>query len=319
MIAMTLVRIDVHDIGKIVWTYSIQPYIVMSVSTVKIKDVIEHVEGDGSCFFRSVYNSAKYAGVLQNVCRCFLGTDGDRYEHDEDQFVTDVRSTMSQLIKSKKDFGVIHDVYENMKHYDHELYETVVDGFPGWFVDKFPQKPSSEAVMRKAYVENIRDMNAWAGEVEVNIFNHIFSSCVHGVTLEILNSSRRKPLKTVKPKKDHIYIINSNEVHYDALRIWYPSRGRTASRSPPPANITTSASPKKTTKDCEKGKIRNPKTGRCVSITGRVGKEVMAQQQTIESSGKNDCPKGKIRNPKTGRCVNIDGKIGKEILMNRKH
>ena len=26
------------------------------------------------------------------------------------------------------------------------------------------------------------------------------------------------------------------------------------------------------------------------------------------------CPKGKILNPKTGRCVNKDGKIGQELL-----
>ena len=29
------------------------------------------------------------------------------------------------------------------------------------------------------------------------------------------------------------------------------------------------------------------------------------------------CPSGKIVNPRTGRCVNIDGKIGKELLKKR--
>ena len=56
--------------------------------------------------------------------------------------------------------------------------------------------------------------------------------------------------------------------------------------------------------DCLLGKIRNPKTGRCVKATGRIGHKLLQQ----------DCPNGKIRNPKTNRCVKIDGKLGRKIL-----
>jgi hypothetical protein len=39
--------------------------------------------------------------------------------------------------------------------------------------------------------------------------------------------------------------------------------------------------------DCPPGKVRNPKTGRCIN----------------DKTQKKDCPPGKVRNPKTGRCI----------------
>ena len=46
-------------------------------------------------------------------------------------------------------------------------------------------------------------------------------------------------------------------------------------------------------KDCLPGKIRNPKTGRCINDKTKKNKPPPK-----------DCPPGKIRNPKTGRCIN---------------
>lgn len=45
-------------------------------------------------------------------------------------------------------------------------------------------------------------------------------------------------------------------------------------------------------KDCPVGKVRNPKTKRCVK----------AKQ---ENKKEKPCPEGKVRNPKTNRCVKI--------------
>jgi hypothetical protein len=44
-------------------------------------------------------------------------------------------------------------------------------------------------------------------------------------------------------------------------------------------------------KECPEGKVRNPKTGRCVKIK--------------TEKKPSECPEGKVRNPKTGRCVKI--------------
>jgi hypothetical protein len=57
--------------------------------------------------------------------------------------------------------------------------------------------------------------------------------------------------------------------------------------------------------ECKKpcgAKICNPKTGRCVKKSGRIGKKISA------------CDTDKIRNPLTGRCVKKSGRIGKNLL-----
>jgi serine/threonine protein kinase len=74
-------------------------------------------------------------------------------------------------------------------------------------------------------------------------------------------------------------------------------------------------------KSCPDGKIRNPKTGRCVNANGKIAKLLFVNNNDIVHENRNveNCPPGKIRNPKNGRCVNVNGKVGKEILrdMNR--
>lgn len=59
-------------------------------------------------------------------------------------------------------------------------------------------------------------------------------------------------------------------------------------------------------KPCSVQQIRNPATGRCVKIDGKIGKSLLG------------CPNLKIRNPETGRCVLMTSKIGKSILARDK-
>jgi hypothetical protein len=74
-------------------------------------------------------------------------------------------------------------------------------------------------------------------------------------------------------------------------------------------------------------KILNPDTGRYVSITGKIGKEILKKQgkkiqvvdnDATKSEAKTDTPKDKIMNPETGRYVSITGKIGKQLLKSQK-
>ena len=48
-------------------------------------------------------------------------------------------------------------------------------------------------------------------------------------------------------------------------------------------------------KDCPEGKVRNPKTGRCITLKVK---------KTTPKKSK-DCPEGKVRNEKTGRCITV--------------
>ena len=75
---------------------------------------------------------------------------------------------------------------------------------------------------------------------------------------------------------------------------------------------------------CPKGKLLNPKTGRCVNKDGKIGQELLAKggakpkevkvKDALKNAKPKDCPSHQLRNPKTGRCVNKDGKIGQELL-----
>ena len=63
-------------------------------------------------------------------------------------------------------------------------------------------------------------------------------------------------------------------------------------------------------KPCASDKIMNTVTNRCVSKTGKVGREFIGKRSPKKSS----CPPDKVINPKTGRCVKKDGPIGRKIL-----
>lgn len=68
--------------------------------------------------------------------------------------------------------------------------------------------------------------------------------------------------------------------------------------------------------ECPPGYIRNPKTRRCVKLTGAAGKRVAAalhiDPALLEPIPK-ICPAEKILNPITNRCVKRDGAAGKKI------
>ena len=61
-----------------------------------------------------------------------------------------------------------------------------------------------------------------------------------------------------------------------------------------------------TTKQCAPDEIKNPKTGRCVKRSGKIG-------QGLTQPSK-QCAPDEIKNPKTGRCVKRSGKIGQMLL-----
>ena len=84
-------------------------------------------------------------------------------------------------------------------------------------------------------------------------------------------------------------------------------------------------------KECPDGKILNKETGRCVDVNGKIGKQIIKEQdekkkkktkpkskskpKSEEDEKKyKECPDGKILNKKTGKCVDVNGKIGKQII-----
>ena len=65
---------------------------------------------------------------------------------------------------------------------------------------------------------------------------------------------------------------------------------------------------------CPKDKIINPKSGRCVSRTGSIGRSILSGPIQQPGKKKAACPNDKILNPKSGRCVSRTGSIGRSII-----
>ena len=88
-------------------------------------------------------------------------------------------------------------------------------------------------------------------------------------------------------------------------------------------------------KQCSKGKVCNPPTGRCVMANGKIGMHIVKVRSRSRSRSKHrskhrlikkssaskcadkKCSIGKVCNPKTGRCVMAKGKIGMQIVKVR--
>ena len=78
--------------------------------------------------------------------------------------------------------------------------------------------------------------------------------------------------------------------------------------------------------NCPSNKVLNKKSGKCVLKTGKIGKQILAEQNTEQSvqqigiqlipqpSGDKVCPSNKVLNKKSGKCVLKTGKIGLQLL-----
>lgn len=63
------------------------------------------------------------------------------------------------------------------------------------------------------------------------------------------------------------------------------------------------------TKDCLDTHIINPKTKRCVSRKGKIGRQIINKS--------NDCHENQVKNPLTNRCVSRNGKLGKKLILGK--
>lgn len=68
---------------------------------------------------------------------------------------------------------------------------------------------------------------------------------------------------------------------------------------------------------CPAGKIVNPETNRCVSMTGPIGRKLVKSTRAVGDAimlPPKPCPPDKILNPATRRCVKRSGKVGKGLV-----
>lgn len=209
-----------------------------------MKTSICDVAADGSCFFRSLYHSAKASGALNHILKRLKGTKTK--DPGENGFVKLTREALSECIQKKEDRGVIKKVYQTLRVLNKEDYNIIVaSSFPSWFASTFRSLPPSEETFRDKFAKKILKKTSWVSEIEVTLIRkmiHVRSNW----RLVILNS---KPTEKWTPKPNEIYVLNLNETHYNAILVIKE-------------------------KQCASDKIFNKDTNRCVSKTSCKGYEL---------------------------------------------
>jgi hypothetical protein len=184
-----------------------------------------------------------------------------------------------------------------LKYGDADLNNTMAMHMPFRFKDDF-----------KEYYSKTQQLNALAlFETLRTVDEHIYKF----ITLGLASKSEKEIVGYIEKLRDYL------------------SKGQSIAKPvakpvSKPVAKPVSKPKQKSQMDCPAGQIRNPKTGRCVSKSGKIGKmlllgrktsklkkSVYKSKQVVKSRGR--CPVGKVRNPKSGRCVKKSGKIGKNL------
>lgn len=224
------------------------------------------VKGDGSCFFRSLYNAAIHTGNISTVIRR-LKTPNIPYpeEWTEDTFVRFIRYSISDIITNPITGSMprrhiqakegLQDMFTNLKTIRDEsksTYKAIIDAYPQWFQNHFAKLPKSFTLFSKRLAKQVVRKSSWVSEIEVRMILQI----LHNVPIIILNSPpKRKDQLDCKT----MYLLNLGESHYNYILC----------------------------RECNP-KILNPQTKRCVKRDGSIAKKVRKiklQSRGTDSTG----------------------------------
>lgn len=171
------------------------------------------VRGDGNCFFRALYQSAKNAGLLPSLLAA--SSIKTWKTMSEDGFVTAVRNEMADSILADE-----HPFMRSMFKEWWALRTSPSGGaqrtlrvafslHPSWYFDVF-RYVDDYAAFRNEFAELVRKSGSFAGEVEVTIMTEWLRS--KGVQLCVVAdaSALRKLSRTVA-------LLHTGNDHYDAV------------------------------------------------------------------------------------------------------
>lgn len=221
-----------------------------------MKVSVHDVKGDGSCFFRSVYYSAKYTGKLKYILKHVIGIkQAIINDWTEELFVTEIRKAFAEKLLNGPFLNDIHaylrEVYVNSR----DTYDEIIMAYPSWFTIQFKHMPSNIETFKKQFSRHILKKSNWVSQIEVEYFKSILEKS----TRTRSSASSKAPLfvifnKVPSNKKlldcTTMYILNIDEVHYNYIL---------CRMCTPP-----------------KSKIINPKTKRCVKENGQTGKKLLS-------------------------------------------
>ena len=165
------------------------------------------VKGDGSCFFRAVYQSAHSSGLLSKVCAAL------RVEcATEAEFITGARTRLSETIRENEDGGYVASAYRYLSKLDVDTYKLIINTMPDWLSEAFPEPPKSLRAFRRVIYDSVLEPSNWVGQIEVDLVRALLK--VHGMHIDVrysvLSSSEDMEPNTV-------YVVNEGETHFNAI------------------------------------------------------------------------------------------------------
>jgi hypothetical protein len=206
------------------------------------------VKGDGSCFYRALYISAKNyhtGSLVENIYDCFGRTYLE--EHDtEDAFVEMIRDSLASRIENgfynamvdEQIYNVMENItiesenarqaqiegtmglYETLMNWakaeDTEIYNVIINELPREFKRKF-KKPEALIKMSKDDFYNylaslIRKKSVYASEYDIVIVKFILQKCIEPIFLNMIHNENQCIREKNGTKALNVQRINEN--HY---------------------------------------------------------------------------------------------------------
>lgn len=187
---------------------------VMPKPTDKFKWVVRDVRGDGSCFFRALYNAALHTGHLKAMSRAF-GFPRVPEVTDEDTFVHYARLALGHMLTKPVVWPLIVDIHKYLREVRKESKETyyaILEAYPSWFQRAFKRVPRKVEDFVEILASKISHKHNWVSEIEVRVVLHVLHRA--SIPIEILN---KVPSTTRHKRTDTMYLLNLGEAHYNYL------------------------------------------------------------------------------------------------------
>ena len=207
--------------------------------TDKITFEVVDVEGDGSCFFRSIYNYLKYSNINRNdllkneIYKCIeLGDKDDT----ENKFVKKIREKISSMIMNEET-TLIKDLFETMSNMEKETYKelySIENALPDFVKKRYKLPPKQYDTFKKNYADSVKKNSHYATEFEFNILLSILRSCVDTIELNItmidsydideINDTNANYPRLIQKvfsgmSNNTIYLVNISNEHYNYLKL----------------------------------------------------------------------------------------------------
>lgn len=189
------------------------------------------VDGDGSCFYRAIYNFLNDCHLKDDFYNCvfkdknyfrqyekWLKSQKPSKELEENFFVNIIRKTLRNRILKNEDYDITYKTYMYLSDIYHgndiETYKEVVKNNIDWMGSKKHIKtfPTFQSFKEKL-ANRIRTLSYWATELEVQIIKEILNNCSN---LKIHIFIDKVP-KNYKYRHNTIYLLNIDGIHYNYI------------------------------------------------------------------------------------------------------